>query len=80
MYVIFQLLCALLARQGPKLSAEKSMEMLEFMHFFGLDSDHPAARVFLQLAMENTDDFGPLKIRTIVYTRVRQTRAGAVLA
>jgi len=32
------------------------MEMLEFMHFFGLDSDHPAARVFLQLAMEFMND------------------------
>lgn len=52
----FQIMSALLARNAQHLSAEVVFDMTRFLADFGLDSDHPAQQINLQLGRSHIND------------------------
>ena len=53
---LLQVMCALLARNAQHLSADVVFDMTTFLADFGLDSDHPAQQVNLQLCRFHIND------------------------
>ena len=47
---VLQVLCSLLALHGEYYKSEIAADMLYFMFTLGVDSEHPAMQVYLQLA------------------------------